>query len=203
MTASHAEPNTRTSLLVRLADPRDDAAWADFTAVYEPVIYGMTRRRGMQDADAREIVQEVLLAVSRHVADFDSSAGGSFRGWLSQVTRNATIDRLRSITARRETIDQSGAIRRHDEITASAPDDKPIAEEFERDRRRQLFHWAAGEARRRTGEVNWIAFWRTCVEGHEIAKVAADLGLAEGAVYVARCRILRRIRQLVDERETE
>ena len=75
--------------------------------------------------------------------------------------------------------------------------------EFEQDRRQQLFRWAAAEVRQRTGEKNWIAFWKTAVEGATIASVAIELDISEGAVYVARCRILKRIRQLVHDRETE
>ncbi|WP_419194535.1 RNA polymerase sigma factor [Novipirellula herctigrandis] len=184
---------------MRLQNSRDEQAWAEFAAVYEPVIYRMTLRRGLQDADAREIVQEVLLSVTSAIDRFDVEANGSFRGWLSRITRNATIDRFRQQTARGETIDASGVARLLDEATAN----EKVADEFEHDCRRQLFRWAAGEVRRRTGEVNWMAFWKTSVDGCDVADVARELDIGEGAVYVARCRILKRIRELVDERLSE
>ncbi|TWU57994.1 RNA polymerase sigma factor [Rubripirellula reticaptiva] len=196
------QPTTRPSLLVRLKDTRDHEAWTDFHAVYEPVIYAMCRRRGLQDADAREIVQEVLMAVSRSIANFTNHGDGTFRGWLSRITRNATIDALRKSASRRETIDASGVMR-HLEIIAADNVNDETTEEFDWDRRQQLFRWAAAEVRQRTGETNWIAFWKSSVDGLSISDVAKELGIGEGAVYVARCRIIKRIRELVDDRLTE
>ncbi len=197
-------PSTRTSLLARIRNPRDDRAWAEFAAVYEPTIFRMAKRRGIQDADAREIVQEVLISVTAAIDRFDVHAAGSFRGWLSRITRNVTIDRLRRASVKHESVDESGVLRQLDQI-AIAEDGGLLSleEEFERDRRQQLFRWAAAEVRRRTGEKNWIAFWKTSVEGARIADVANELGVTEGAIYIARCRILKRIRQLVIEREAE
>ncbi len=186
-------------MLVRLRDARDELAWTDFIAVYEPVIYQMARRRGLQDADAIEVVQEVLMSVAASIDRFDVEGVGSFRGWLSRITRNATIDRVRALSARREHIDASGVLRMLDQVSIDAA----IVDEFEQDRRRQLFRWAAGQVRGRTGEVNWMAFWRTAVDGQSTSRVAIDLGISEGAVYVARCRILKRIRELVHERLSE
>ena len=199
MSILSSDPVTRQSLLLRLRNSRDEQAWAEFMAIYEPVIYRMTRRRGMQDADAREVVQEVLMSVTKAIDRFDVGQTGSFRGWLSRITRNATIDRLRTVASGGETIGGSGVIRAIDEAVVN----DRIEDEFERDRREQLFRWAAGQVRRRTGEVNWMAFWKSSVDGRSIAEVATDLGIDEGAVYVARCRILKRIRELVHENLSE
>jgi RNA polymerase sigma-70 factor (ECF subfamily) len=159
----------------------------------------MTQRRGMQDADAREVVQEVLMSVATAIDRFDLDGVGSFRGWLSRITRNATVDRFRSLSARHETIDASGVLRKLDEAAGN----KNMIDEFEQDRRKQLFRWAASLVRRRTGEVNWMAFWKTSIDGQSIAEVALELGITEGAVYVARCRILKNIRELVHDRLSE
>jgi RNA polymerase sigma factor (sigma-70 family) len=97
MSILNSDPPTRPSLLVRIRDARDEEAWSEFTAVYEPVIYRMTQRRGLQDADAREVVQEVLMSVAKAIDRFDLEAGGSFRGWLSRITRNAAMDRFRPL----------------------------------------------------------------------------------------------------------
>ena len=201
MSVLNTDPVTRASLLVRLRNSRDEEAWSEFTAVYEPVIYRMTQRRGMQDADAREIVQEVLMSVATAIDRFDLDAVGTFRGWLSQITRNATVDRLRKLAARHETIDASGVVRKLDEAAGNDQSiGDAILDEFEQDRRKQLFRWAASQVRQRTGEVNWMAFWNTSVDGRSIAEVALELKISEGAVYVARCRILKRIREMVHDR---
>jgi RNA polymerase sigma-70 factor (ECF subfamily) len=199
MSILNSDPLTRPSLLVRLRNARDEEAWSEFTAVYEPVIFRMTKRRGMQDADAREVVQEVLMSVAAAIDRFDLDGVGSFRGWLSRITRNAIVDRFRSFAARHESIDASGVLRKLDETSGK----EKIVDEFEHDRRKQLFRWAAGQVRQHTGEVNWMAFWKTSVDGQSTAEVAYELGITDGAVYVARCRILKRIRELVHERLSE
>lgn len=195
----NSQPLTRRSLLARLHDRRDDEAWSEFMSIYEPVIYRMTVRRGMQDADAREIVQEVLLSVASAISRFDMDQSGSFRGWLNRITRNATIDRIRSISSRRETVDASGAVR---QLDASVGHQR-LEEEFEQDRREQLFRWAASQVRRSTGEQNWMVFWKSTIEGRSIREVAREFGMTEGAVYVARCRIIKRIRECVHQQSSE
>ena len=76
-------PETRHSLLARLHGERDEQAWREFVAIYQPLIYRLIRGRGLQDADARELTQDALVAVARAIergtADF---TGGSFRGWI-------------------------------------------------------------------------------------------------------------------------
>lgn len=198
MSTSAFDPPTRKSLIVRLRDPRDVKSWSEFTALYEPVIYRLASARGMQDADAREIVQEVLVTVATAVDRFDVEANGSFRGWLSRVTRNAAIDHFRKASARECATGGPGVDNLVDPV---APD--CLQDEFDRERRRQLFRWAAGQVRERTGEVNWLAFWRTAVEAQAVAEVARELGIGEGQIYAARCRILKRIRLLVAERLEE
>lgn len=202
MTVLNYDPTTRSSLLLRLRDPRDDVSWSEFAAIYEPLVYRLAQRRGCQDADAREIVQDVFLAVSKAIDRFDPEAIGSFRGWLSTLARNATIDRFRRMN-RVELTNSEAVTQLQDVASRTVLFEDALMDEFERGRREQLFRWAASEVRRRTGEVNWIAFWRTSVEGIPVDQVAEELNLTSGAVYVARCRILKRIRQLVATRWEE
>ena len=81
-------PSTRASLLVRLRDPRDEAAWTEFVDLYAPLIYGYLRRQGLQDADAVDVSQEVISAVAGAVSrlEYDPKRG-SFRTWLFTVVR--------------------------------------------------------------------------------------------------------------------
>ena len=199
MRTLNSDPATRPSLLVRLRNSRDDQAWADFNAVYEPVIYRMTRRRGLQDADAREVVQEVLMSVASAIDRFDFEAAGSFRGWLGRITRNAVVDQFRKLSVH-ETATDADEMQRHID---KAGIDRQWSDEFDKQRREQLFRWAASEVRQKTGELNWMAFWQTSIETRPISQVAHELGMTEGAVYVARCRILKRIRELVHQRLSE
>src|SRR5271155_2115535 len=92
----HESPATRASLLVRLRDG-EAAAWQEFVRLYAPLIYGFARKRGLQDADAADLMQEVLRSVSSaaHRLEYDP-ARGTFRGWLFTVTRNKVFNFLES-----------------------------------------------------------------------------------------------------------
>src|SRR5213592_1313025 len=88
-------PATRASLLVRLRDGGDADAWREFVYLYAPIIYGFARKRGLQDADAADLMQEVLRSVSAaaHRLDYDRNQG-TFRGWLFTITRNKVFNFL-------------------------------------------------------------------------------------------------------------
>src|SRR5688500_17383365 len=89
-------PTTRASLLIRLRDAQDHEAWVEFVSIYEPVAYRLLRRHGLQDADALEVLQDLLMAVNRSIDRWDTSRErGSFRGWLRRVTRNLVINWLK------------------------------------------------------------------------------------------------------------
>src|SRR6187397_2632321 len=89
-------PSTRASLLFRLRDSQDHEAWVEFVSLYEPVAYRLLRRHGLQDADAREVLQDLFVAVSRGIERFEPDARlGSFRGWLRLVIRNLVINYLK------------------------------------------------------------------------------------------------------------
>jgi RNA polymerase sigma-70 factor (ECF subfamily) len=80
---------TRASLLARLGDPQDRAAWQQFVALYGSLVYGFVRQRGLQDADAADLTQEVFLAVSQSIGRWQyDPRQGSFRGWLYGITRH-------------------------------------------------------------------------------------------------------------------
>src|SRR5438132_7960469 len=96
-------PATRASLLVRLRDGSDTEAWQEFVHLYAPVIYGFARKRGLQDADAADMMQEVLRSVSNAAPRLEyDPARGTFRGWLFTVTRNKVFSFLESRSRRVE-----------------------------------------------------------------------------------------------------
>src|SRR6476660_4182112 len=94
-------PATRVTLLARLKDGADGDAWREFVHLYGPVIYGFARKRGLQDADAADLMQDVLRSISSaaHRLEYDPSRG-TFRGWLFTVTRNKVFNFLESRSRR-------------------------------------------------------------------------------------------------------
>jgi RNA polymerase sigma-70 factor (ECF subfamily) len=186
-------PPTRASLLLRLRDPRDEGAWGEFVQLYAPLVYGYARKQGLQDADAADLSQEVLRAVAGAVGrlEYDPSRG-SFRNWLFTVVRRKLSNWRRDGKGRAR---GSG-----DPATQQLLEQCPAPEggaAWEAEWQRRLFAWACVQARRGVTDATWQAFWRTAVDGEPIKQVAADLGLTAAAVYLARCRVVARLKELV------
>lgn len=167
--------------------------------IYEPVIFRLAKRKNLQDADVREIVQEVLMRVAGAIDRFDPYGAGSFRGWLSKTTRRVAVDRFRRLAGRETAI--GGVTPELESVLQTAAGQ--LDAEFDLEHRRQLFRCAAEHIRPIVSQSTWAAFWETAVKDRPACDVASDLGLSDGAVYVARCRVLKRIREFIETREAE
>jgi RNA polymerase sigma-70 factor (ECF subfamily) len=185
---------TRASLLLRIRDPQDRLAWGEFVELYAPLIHGYGMHHGLQDADAADLVQEVLRRVSRSAARFEyDRSRGSFRGWLLTVTRNE----VRKMAGRRLRQPLGSGDTQVREVLEQHPETVEADAQWDREYQRNLFLWAAERVKSSFREATWQAFWLTVVEGAEIESVARQLKLSPGAVYIARSRVTARIRQEV------
>ena len=190
-------PITRPSLLVRIRDPHDEHAWAEFLEIYAPLVDRLARRGGLQDADAADLVQEVFRAVAGAINRWDPDPSrGSFRGWLFRIARNLMVNLLAD---RRRNPRGSGdtAVARLLE-RQPAPDGEDTVH-FDAEYRRRLFEWAVEQLRGDFSESTWQAFWRTAVDGEGPRSVAESLGLSVGAVHIAKSRVIARLRQALQE----
>ncbi len=192
---------TRASLVVRLQNGRDETAWFEFLALYEPLILRLLRRNGLQDSDARDVCQQVLAAVAGDVSKWKPDGQqASFRRWLFQIARYRVIKFV--IKRRRGPMARGGSDAQI--FLADQPDEASEAsDEFDREYRQQLLLHAAEQIRGEFHDSTWQAFWRTCIDGGAVAATAAELGMSPGNVYVARSRIIARLRSRVSELQQE
>ncbi|MGH7138015.1 MAG: RNA polymerase sigma factor [Pirellulales bacterium] len=194
-----AAPSTRSRLLLRLRDPQDHRAWVEFVTLYEPAIYRLLRRHGLQDSDAREIMPELFLAVSGNIDRWDPARQrGSFRGWLRRVTRNLVINWLKHRDRRIVATGGSDMLAMLDMLPAA---EEPASAEFDYELRRAMFQRAGEQVRAEVQPATWAAFWETSIAGKSPADAAVKLGLSVGAIRVAKCRVLARLRAKVNELE--
>ncbi len=193
-------PETRASLLIRVRDPADQAAWQEFVEIYRPVILRLARQKGMQEADADDVAQDVLVAVARAVEGREHDPKrAKFRTWLGRVAHNAILNALSRGKPDRGSGDPALLAVLEEHESHSGPDSDLLRLEH----RREVFRWAVRQVRKEFQQATWDAFWLTAVEGRDVETVAGELGKNAGAIYAARSRVMRQIVERVNEHEKD
>jgi len=188
-------------LLVRIRDAADREAWRQFVDLYAPLVYRFARRRGLQDADAADLAQDVLHAVARSSERLEyDPRKGSFRGWLFTVARNKLHTFLRRRERQRRRTEDVAVDRLADEPAAPESEEEVL---WEQEYQQRLFDSAAEQVRGHFQDRTWQAFWQTAVEGRSPREVAEALGLSVGAVYIAKSRVLARLKEQVQLMQLE
>ena len=186
-------PKTRASLLLRLRDTDNVEAWNQFVEVYVPLIHRFARRRGLQDADAADVTQEVLRQIASSMRDFDyDDSRGTFRGWLLTVARSRIHNQLTRGRVGTVGSGDSGILERLSEQPADKEE-----EDWNRDFHQRLFTVALQRAEPEFRPTTWQAFRRTALDGETASSVATALGMSTGAVYIAKSRVVARLKELV------
>ncbi|MBS0205120.1 MAG: sigma-70 family RNA polymerase sigma factor [Planctomycetes bacterium] len=194
------EPDTRPSLMLRLRAPQDQQAWAEFVSIYEPLVMRVLRQRGLQHSDARDVTQQVILAVTQAVQRWQPDGQrASFRRWLFSIARRLAIRFLERGQPKRG-VGGSDMLKVLDRLPEPEHRTKAL---FDDEYRNEVFRWAADQIKTEFRESTWQAFWRTCVLNEPIPHVAELLGMSLGNVYVARSRIIARLRIVVEQFEAE
>ena len=189
-------PETRESLILRVKNPKDIQAWDEFSAIYRPVVYRMARGRGLQDADAEDLTQQVFASIARAIDSFETGDDQPpFRGWLYRIARNAILNALT-----RKKPDRAAGSTSVQKLLASEPEpNHETTQELEWQGRLQTTRFAAEQIRTEYNDATWQMFYRTAINGETVAQVAKDLNRTAGAVYMARYRVTQRLKDKVNE----
>ncbi len=190
-------PETRESLILRLPSAADAQAWREFVDLYEPLIIRFAKRRGLQEADAREVAQNVLIAVAKAVDRWQPDRErGKFRAWLFRIAKNQVINWVKKNASNgvntRDLLDDGYDVADRSDSQNS---------EWEMEYRREMFRLAAAQARDSFSDHIWEAFWRTSVLGETVESVASQLSVNTGTVYVSRSRVTARIKAIIQQWE--
>jgi len=187
-------PETRLSLIQRLQDAGDEAAWEEFASIYRPIIVRLAIRKQLQNDDAEDLAQQVLLLVLKNISKWKPDPSRArFRTWLQTVVRNATLNAL----TRRPKEQASGGTNSLQKLYQCP--DKADSLWFDLEWQRETLRWVAQQVRGEFESATWTAFWDTAIEQLSAQEVAEKIGKSVGAVYIARSRVMQRIKQRVSE----
>jgi RNA polymerase sigma-70 factor (ECF subfamily) len=194
---------TATSLLRRVRD-NDPGGWQRLADLYGPWVYAIGRRKGLAPEDAADITQETFRAIHRSMGRYDhDSPGASFRGWLKRITVNKIRDHWRHCEGKATGVGGSAAYRLLQQLPSPAEDLEVTDDEADARLERDEVEWLYGRAlelvRGEFSPSTWQAFWETTVAEREPAEVAAALKMTRNAVYVAKSRVLSRLRAELSE----
>src|SRR5215831_17584825 len=182
---------TRQSLLLR-AQNGETNAWKDLTDLYRPLILGWLKRQGVPAGDVEDLSQEVLLSVVKHLPGFQHSGQrGAFRAWLRTIVCSRTADYWRTLDAAMPA-GGSGATAALQQI---ADPDSALNRQWDEEHDRYVLHCLLDLVEEEFEPVTLQAFRRLALDGISGAEAAQELKLSVAAVYVAKSRVLARIRQ--------
>ena len=186
-------PSTISSDLLRQVRRNDQEAWVRMVSVYYPMTYGWCRRAGLQPCDASDVCQEVFANIASGIAGFRrEKPADTFRGWVRRITQR----RIADFRHRGKTLPTAVGVGHSDDRLRDIPttaNESPSSHPWQR----PGIHETLEQVRSEFERVSWQAFWRSAVDGEAGTAVAEELGISPNAVYLAKSRILRRLRELL------
>jgi len=183
---------TRQSLLLR-AQTGEENAWKDLTDLYRPLIIGWLNRQGVPARDLEDLSQDILLTVVKHLPTFQHSGRrGAFRSWLRTIVCSRTTDYWRAIDASTQASGGSGATAALQQL---ADPDSSLNRQWDEEHDRYVLDCLLDLVQEEFEPVTLRAFRRLALDGVSGAEAAQELGLSVATVYVAKSRVLARIRQ--------
>jgi RNA polymerase sigma-70 factor (ECF subfamily) len=190
----NTESRTSASLLARLRQaPADQSAWAEFVDRYGRKLYGWCRHWGLQEADAQDVTQDVLVRLGGKMQTFAYDPSRSFRAWLKTLARHALSD----FCDARSRAGAAGGGSQVVELLQTVEAREDLVRQLEGEFDRELLDEAVARVRVRVTPKTWRAFELTAHEGRSGAEAAAELGMAVAAVFVARSRVQKLLQEEV------
>ncbi len=179
---------TRPSLLTRLRDLTDQAAWEEFLTIYGPLVFADLRRRGFNHADTEDLTQLIFTRVFQGIKTFDYDRNrGRFRDWLGTIIRNEAI-RVWRTQKRQPTVSMPEL-----EVSASGESDPEWVDAFQA----RIYTIALERCRPRFETTTWAAFEQVWVHGQSASEAAAATGLTIESVYVSKSRVLSALSEAI------
>jgi RNA polymerase sigma-70 factor (ECF subfamily) len=190
-----AVPDTSVTLLERLRSHSDTTSWQRLMDLYEPLIQGWLRKQGLQPSDADDLAQEVLVVLVRELPHFKHQRPGAFRAWLRIITINRLRDFCRARQNRPAATGDSGMLRRLDQLEDPHSE---LSRLWEQEHDQYIVQRALELIEPEFSPTTWRAFWRVTRDGLDADAVAAELGVTTNAVFIAKSRVLKRLRNEVE-----
>ena len=182
-------PTTSTSLLIRLREPTDQAAWSRFVNLYGPLIYHWAKRTGLKEEDASDLVQDVMALLIRKLPAFEYDKSRSFRSWLKTVTLNKWRE-----TCRRKSIPTHEA-----SLSGLCNIPEKQADEFwDADYRKYVVSRAMDLMKQDFQPKTWQACRRYVLGEAKPDELAAEYGISVWTIYSAKSRLIKRLREELD-----
>ena len=188
----HSQTATHASLLIRLRDGADSAAWREFEERYGELIHGFARRRDLQPADCDDVAQEVMLSLSKVMPGFRyDPSKGRFRSYLKTAT-------LRAIFRKSRQNHGEVALGTIEEATRVAETDAAIEKAWDVEWQRYHVRQAMQTLENEFNEMDRKAFRHNAIEGHDAQETAVEFGISVHQVYHAKSRILKRLEKVIE-----
>ena len=187
---------TRTTMVVGLRDLEDQKVWNRFFNSYWKLIYHSARKAGLADADAQEVVQETVIAITKSIEGFEyDRSKGSFKGWLMKTTKWKIVDQFRKIQR-----NQSRESAKASEHLEQIPDDLPDLDTYwEGHWQKELLEAAMERVKEEVNPLYYQVYDRLVLRDKKAKKVAEELAIPVSQVYLAKHRITEALKKAVEE----
>jgi RNA polymerase sigma-70 factor (ECF subfamily) len=192
----HNELPSFSSTMLDRVRQMQPAAWSRLVTLFGPIVYRWCRQSGLSGDDAADVVQDVFASVARGIGNFQrDTPDQSFRNWLATITRNRVCDSYRRESKQPRAAGGTDALVGFQNVVDPVDEQSFTGDEIEGELSRRVLDLVRSEFEERS----WLAFHKTAVLGQLPVDVAAELDTTVAAVYQAKSRILRRLRQQLAE----